>query len=167
MFSQKEATKERVEAYVEALERELEGYEFRVQALKEGKFERLDEEQLKARVKGVKDELARVRKREPEADEPDDGEKPLDKLKVEELDALAGELGIEDYPADGKKADKVAAIQAAQDSSAHERPLDKLKVEELDALAGELGIEDYPADGKKADKVAAIQAAQDSSAHES
>lgn len=34
-------------------------------------------------------------------------------LTVAKLDALAEEHGVEDYPANGKKADKVAALEAA------------------------------------------------------
>lgn len=62
MFTEGEATKERVASYEAALKDELHGYEQRLLALAEGKFERLTHEQLDARVAGVKDELARVNK---------------------------------------------------------------------------------------------------------
>lgn len=62
MFTKDEATKERVGAYVDALEREKEGYQARLQQLAEGKQERLDTEQLQARVKAVDAELARAKK---------------------------------------------------------------------------------------------------------
>jgi hypothetical protein len=69
-FTAEEATKERVDAYVAALEREREGYVFRLKALKEGKSERLAKEVLDARVKAVDQELARVKKIKPkDADE--------------------------------------------------------------------------------------------------
>lgn len=45
----------------------------------------------------------------------------LDDLKVAELDALAAELGVADYPAKGKPK-KVAAIRAAQAASAAHEP---------------------------------------------
>jgi hypothetical protein len=62
MFTKDEATKERVGAYVEALEHEKAGYEARQTMLKEGKQDSLDAEQLAARVKGVAAELSRVKK---------------------------------------------------------------------------------------------------------
>lgn len=77
MFTAEEATKERVDAYLAGLERELDGYQFRVKALADGKFERLTKEQLEARVKAVQAEIARVKKvkpAEPDGDEPEDDE---------------------------------------------------------------------------------------------
>lgn len=65
MFTAEEATKERVDAYLAALERELKGYEFRVKALSEGKAERLPKETLDARVAATKAEIARVKKLKP------------------------------------------------------------------------------------------------------
>lgn len=67
MFTEAEATKERVASYEAALKDELHGYEQRLLALAEGKFERLTHEQLDARVAGVKNELARVSKNAPKS----------------------------------------------------------------------------------------------------
>jgi hypothetical protein len=69
MFTAEEATKERVDAYVGALEHELEGYEARLKSLAEGTKERLDKKQLDALVAGVKAEIARVKKLKPAEDE--------------------------------------------------------------------------------------------------
>ena len=109
-FTPEEATKERVDAYVVALEREREGYVFRLKALKVGKSERLDKDVLDARVKAVGDELARVKKLKPTSDN-GGGAKP----KADEIIASVGDLSndeLEDLIAnDGRK----TVIAAAQD----------------------------------------------------
>lgn len=61
MFTKDEATKERVGAYVVALEREQDGYERRIAALTAGKHDPLNEEQLKARIDAVGAELKRAK----------------------------------------------------------------------------------------------------------
>lgn len=96
MFTQKEATKQRVGAYAAALERELDGYKRRLEALADGKFERLDKEQLQARIGAVKAELARVGKLKPEPNEPEpeteadakeSGEKPAARNRKQAVEA--------------------------------------------------------------------------------
>lgn len=72
MYTQAEATKERTEAYVVALEHEKEGYKARIAALAAGKRDRLDKEQLTALVKGVDAEIARVKRLKPKDDAPED-----------------------------------------------------------------------------------------------
>ena len=62
MFTAEEATQERVDAYVAALEQEKAGYEARINAIESGKHDPTGKtvEQLKARIRQVQDELARA-----------------------------------------------------------------------------------------------------------
>lgn len=69
MFTAEETTKERVAAYVAALEQEKKGYAARLAALADGHTDRLSADQLNARAKGVDDELARMKKLKPKDSE--------------------------------------------------------------------------------------------------
>lgn len=62
MFSQEEATKERVDAFVEAMTAERAGYTARLERLANGKPDLLTSEQLDARVTHVDEQLARFQK---------------------------------------------------------------------------------------------------------
>jgi outer membrane protein TolC len=67
MFSNDEASRERAAAYASALKEERISYERRIAALEAGVSdnERLSNEQLEARIKGVDAELKRVEKLKP------------------------------------------------------------------------------------------------------
>src|ERR1700752_1136 len=97
MYSTKEATKERVAAYLEALEAEKDQLDVAIEQSKaSGDSKRI--KRLEQRLEANAAEIARVSGTELE--------KPLEKWTVEELDEAYGE--VEGYPASAKKAEKVA-----------------------------------------------------------
>lgn len=59
----------------------------------------------------------------------------LTALKVEELDELAATHGVADYPVDGKKDEKVAALAAAGIEGPDEKHRFRLTADVLDRLA--------------------------------
>jgi uncharacterized small protein (DUF1192 family) len=62
MYTKSEATEERVQAYLTALEREKDGYQTRIGNLEAGMHETLTTEQLEARIGHVDAEIDRVKK---------------------------------------------------------------------------------------------------------
>lgn len=62
MYTKSEATEERVQAYLTALEREKDGYQTRIGNLEAGMHETLTTEQLEARISHVDAEIDRVKK---------------------------------------------------------------------------------------------------------
>jgi hypothetical protein len=126
VFTTQEATEERVSAYVDALKREKEGYEARVQRIKEGLKDPLtgdnglSKEQaldvVKGRIKGVEAEVKRVTgidTADPDDDQDDLSLDGLLKLSRDDLNAKALEAGVEEPEQLKTKQDVAEAIVAA------------------------------------------------------
>ncbi|MDN3021544.1 hypothetical protein [Streptomyces sp. S.PB5] len=103
---------------------------------------------------GLGKRLRRVLGGKPAADPP--GEEPSDRWTVERLKAWAADHAI-DLGATSKKADILAAIEAAQ-TEPTDKALAELSVEELRDYADEQDIA-LPEDGDQAELLAAIEAA--------